>query len=87
MRTYTGSGNSVYASGKNLYVAATNYDYSPMNFAATREIRVPSVGMWTVVIKFALNDGMHACCVHVFVISLQQGKRECHICFLRAREL
>jgi len=55
--THAGRGSTIYSSATNLYVTAANYDYQPQTFAATEGLAAPEVGMWTVVVKFALNNG------------------------------
>ncbi len=56
IHTHTGSGNMIYASSKNIYLASTNYEYSPTEIRLLVKA-VPNYGMWTIIIKFSLNNG------------------------------
>jgi len=55
--THAGRGGTVFASSTNIYIAAPNYAYFPEAFGSFGPEIMPSMGMWTVVLKFAMNDG------------------------------
>lgn len=60
--TYLGSGESIYASTQNLYVAVTRYNIinrDPIIYdsAAPKKVKVKEVDRETVIYRFALNNG------------------------------
>eukprot|EP00284_Hemiselmis_tepida_P010453 CAMPEP_0174915998 /NCGR_PEP_ID=MMETSP1355-20121228/1501_1 /TAXON_ID=464990 /ORGANISM="Hemiselmis tepida, Strain CCMP443" /LENGTH=833 /DNA_ID=CAMNT_0016160959 /DNA_START=122 /DNA_END=2623 /DNA_ORIENTATION=- len=55
--THAGRGGTVMVSAESIYVAAANYDYAPARWSDATRGGTGSVGMWTVVLKFAMNSG------------------------------